>query len=371
MSRHFGFFNLIALAASCWFSQGSLTEAVADSGDVTDDIPSLFICSRGAICPGDRLVVWADVDGVNNGTDYDPYEIMVSFFTQTGSACGEILSDGERVYHQTPSDLRCKRFGEYPCGYERNCDRSFVTISFVDVTAAGFDRYNPATWVYKSVRSLQFYMTNGGRSRYNVDHPFHIATAYKTGGDPQRPGGDQLIDGISSCEASSDYRVLCEFEDADEGIKEIWIATDYHRSIIDGFVIHSSALSSEARTEASAPDWRPWWPYPYPPYPYPIDEPWPWLPDVQEPDWYGADSGQPGLLGRYGRWSWPSGRYWGYYHRPRAWWGAPSRFAGRGCGPATGRYCYSAAPQTDFNPWYRRDYGYPRRALPPWAEDER
>jgi hypothetical protein len=101
--------------------------------------------------------------------------------------------------------------------------------------------------------------------------------------------------------------------------------------------------------------------YPYALWPYRIRD-GVWVPLYPDPD----DNNQWGAFGRNGSWSWPSGRYWGTYHRPRAWWGAPSRFGGARCDPASGRYCYSAPPQPYFNPWYRRSYPY-RRALPPWV----
>ena len=47
--------------------------AGADSGDVTDDFQNWFICfpvgaDANTTCPGHAMAVWADVDGINNGT---------------------------------------------------------------------------------------------------------------------------------------------------------------------------------------------------------------------------------------------------------------------------------------------------------------
>ncbi len=230
-----GLFSLTYLATSMI--------ARADSGDVTDDIIPLFICGpdgANATCPGYTMAVWADVDGIDNGTTYDPYETMVTFHTVSGSGCGTITGGGEKLYHHSFTDTGCVPPGGTSCMVDGSCDRGRFVISFVDMTVVGFDQTNPATWVYKSVPSLRFFLENSLTSRPGVADPYHQAKAYKIDGDPLvEPDATHLIDGISTCNAPDGGGVVCEFSDPDDGIMEIWIRTDFVDSAIDGFVIHS------------------------------------------------------------------------------------------------------------------------------------
>lgn len=226
--------------------------AGADSGDVTDDFQNWFLCFPGGAdanttCPGHAMAVWADVDGINNGTVYDPYETMVIFTTVSGSACGIAPDISNRFYSHSFSDSACVPDGE-TCIIDDTCDRGRFVISFVDMTAPGFDQTNPATWVYKSVPSLSFILANsGGVPRAGAAIPYHQAKAYKIDGDPTaEPGAADLIDGTSTYEAPVGGSVVCEFSDPDDGIMEIWVRTDYDECRIDDFIIHSAAVPGVA-----------------------------------------------------------------------------------------------------------------------------
>ncbi len=207
---------------------------IADSGDVTDDIQPFFMCSADTTCPGEAMAVWADVDGVDNGTIYDPYETMVTFYTATGSACGEVIS-GEKVYLHSPSDTGCPAAPN---------DRGRFVLHFVDMTTAGFDQTDPTTWIFKTVPQVNFELSNVGMPRPDVVAPYQQAKAYKIPsgiiGDPTAtPDPANLIDGTSNCDAAPFVVTDCEFSDPDDGIAEIWVRTDYLESAIDQLVLHS------------------------------------------------------------------------------------------------------------------------------------
>lgn len=213
----------------------------ADTGDVTDDFQGFFMWPN-ATCPGYAMAVWADVDGIDNGTVYDPYETMVTFYTVSGQAYGTLVS-GEKTYFFSPHDTECVPPGE-SCTIDDSCDRSRFVINFVDMTAPGFDQTDWPTWVFKTVPSLSFEMSNDGAIVGGVADPYQQAKAYKVVsgiyGDPTAmPDPANLIDVDATCETPAHDLRTCEFTDADDGIREIWVTTDYAENNLDEFIIRS------------------------------------------------------------------------------------------------------------------------------------
>lgn len=219
--------------------------SAADSGDVTDDIQPFFMCSANPTCPGEAMAVWADMDGVDNGSVYDPYETMVTFYTATGYACGENTS-GIKTYFHTPHDTACVAAPGDSCTVDGSCDRGRFVIHFVDMTTAGFDQRDPSTWAFKTVPRVSFELSNDGTPRAGVATPYQQAKAYKVMsgiiGDPTAtPDPANLIDIDPTCDAAPSAVTNCEFADPDDGIAEIWVRTDYVESNIDQLVLHSPA----------------------------------------------------------------------------------------------------------------------------------
>lgn len=233
-NRYRKLFRLWILALAPLASMGFGAGILADSGDVTDDFQPFFMCSMGVTCPGSTMGVWADVDGVDNGTVYDPYETMVTFYTATGSACGETFASGDKVYSHSPSTSECAGGAE---------NRGRFVIDFVDMTVPGFDQTDWTTWTFKTVPSLSFWMGNSGES--DAADPYQQAKAYRIasgiyGDSTATPVPANLIDGDSSCSNMTIADgITCEFSDPDDGIAEIWVTTDFGESHLTTFIIHS------------------------------------------------------------------------------------------------------------------------------------
>lgn len=199
---------------------------------LTDDLTDDFIFS-GCFCPtdtpgsaasggtcGDTAAVFADVDGVDNGGTYGPYEIMVTFTLLSGEM--ERISDPTGIYrlYFTFFELNC---GMSNCSVSDTCEAGAFVMHFVDLTAPGTVWDDPGTWVYTSIPHVEFTISNDGCFDYDDPDfttmpPYQQARAYR-----ERSG----VGNIGNCDGGD-----CLFEDA-MGVAEVYVRTDFCENVLD------------------------------------------------------------------------------------------------------------------------------------------
>ncbi|MEJ2201086.1 MAG: hypothetical protein P8X63_08745 [Desulfuromonadaceae bacterium] len=178
------------------------------------------------ICAGTTAGYAIDLDGVPNGLASDPAETLVTLVSIDGKVGGHAGEDRNKLLYYSCGTNVCE---DPDCLSLGNCESGKFLMRFVDMTVAGFDAEDPATWVYKTIRSMRFTNTSNLAVRANAGpSPYAQAKAYKR---PDNPVPANLIDSGATVDITDGGHFV--FEDTDDGIGEVYFQTDFITNFLD------------------------------------------------------------------------------------------------------------------------------------------
>jgi hypothetical protein len=171
---------------------------------------------------------------VSNGGSF--YETLVVFITDSGYAVPDHYFGSSPMnyqYYMTPNQSACSGGGA--------ADRAQTTIRFVDMTALGFDRSDPTTWMYKSIYGLNISLMNWTSEGCGMSGGSSYATVTAYRGLHQ----DGQISG--SYTAAPTGLTTYTFSSM-AGIMELQVISDYCTNYLDAFIIKSSPVPLPSMT---------------------------------------------------------------------------------------------------------------------------
>lgn len=206
--------------------------AQADTGDILDD--TLAVNTGVWICGNNAVVTWADID------EDGEYDTQVVFTTQVGA--GGDVGEAQITHDDPDGKWYFFSFENGHCGGAvPGVGRGRFTIHFVDILAPGFIWDDATSWTYKTVPALSLRTSYDGcfaysDPRYDGDYlPYQRVHAYAERNQvgPISPFDEVNIGG---------WRHY-QFTHVD-GIKELYINTDFCENILDDLQLYNSQISS-------------------------------------------------------------------------------------------------------------------------------
>lgn len=209
--------------------------AFADTDDLTADIQSYYMFPN-ITCQNYAIGIFADVDNADNGGTYGIYDTMLVMININGELYGMVEMPSNKQIFFTFPETNC---GEPDCTIGNTCDKGRFVMRFVDMTAAGFVPDNSSTWTYKTIPSLTFYMSHDlcwdyDDPRYDTVDPYMQARAYKV-------VNNAIPANLIDVNATQTDVLTYDFTDADDGIAEVYITTDYCENTLDDLILRSGA----------------------------------------------------------------------------------------------------------------------------------
>lgn len=208
-----------------WFDNVSFGRNGVNPPLVTSDVIEKF--RTLTFCPGSPKAVALDLDGVNNGTRFDPDETLLVIEQKMGqgTTMEHRREAGNLVYEYTHSLPICP-------GREGG-RRSVFVMRFVDMRDQNFDVDDSDTWAFTTVPKVSLDAWKDEVSAAAPDGYSQIK-AYKTVAEPQVPGN--LINGSPGQEASREVQNNMPplvFEDRENGVAELLFRSDYAYNWVD------------------------------------------------------------------------------------------------------------------------------------------
>lgn len=215
-----------------WLAFAALVAAAAtgpaQAADVFDGADASL--STVTQCGGgnpDAAFFFADVDG--NGS----FETMVLL---------RVVNGHGGIANVSGADRKIYTFGYARCGTSAtdpvNTQPAQISLRFIDATQPGFQATSPATWRYKTVRSVQ------------IDH------SYDSGWMCPRPGAAQpyaAVNGyrefsqagaITATVNRNGYRASYTFDDA-AGVKELYLRSDFCENELNNLLLRATPATAE------------------------------------------------------------------------------------------------------------------------------